>query len=49
MSLPRHQLFGTFANSLRNLAPDETAMVQEKLEQVQIRSTQSFAQEKVVT
>jgi len=43
-----HQLGRTFTDSLRDPAPQKTAMVQEKLKQMQIRAAELAPQSEVV-
>ena len=44
----RHQLGRTFADSLRDPAAQKTTMVQEELQQVQVRAAELAAQREVV-
>ena len=48
MILAGHQLRWTFANALRNSAAQDASMVQEELQQVQVRTAELAAQRKVV-
>ena len=48
MWLPGHEFGGAFAHPLGPLAPHETAMVEEELEQGQVIRSQVAAEEKVV-
>ena len=48
MGLAGHQLGWTFADPLRDPAAKVAPMVQEKLEQVQVRATELAAQRKVI-
>ena len=48
VALSRHQFRRTFAHSFFTLAPHELSVIQEKLEEIQVRRPQLLAQEEVV-
>lgn len=48
IALAVHQLGRTFADTFRTPAAQEAAMVQKKLQQVQIRTTELAAQREIV-
>ena len=48
MALSGHQLFGTFAYALWQIAAQESAMIQKELEQSEVGRVQLFAQEEII-